>query len=342
MSLVFDSYPTGGGERLLALALADCANDNGENIFPSVSYLVRATAQSERSVRYQLKAMCTAAENAPPWLLVAGRRACPNGYVQVYRINPEWIATAAANKAQRLAERAARFRANRLVPDDEKPVAIDAPTGATIAPVTPDEDPPRVQPLHPTGATIAPDGCNHCTQNHHITIKEPKTRSTGDKPPVTPPDPEDLKLAEFLLGLIRERIPDHRDPNWGEWCTDIRRMRERDGRTRHDIAALFRWASGHEFWHRNILSPAKLRKQWDRLKLDRNAEMAKAVTGNKPAGPPVGHVGPPDRRCVGAGPLLGQCQRSGVTSIGLAMGAKWYCRECNRERERLEADAEHA
>ena len=57
MSLVFDYYPNGGGEMLLALSLADFADDDGGRIFPSVPTLARKTRQSERNVQYQLRKM---------------------------------------------------------------------------------------------------------------------------------------------------------------------------------------------------------------------------------------------------------------------------------------------
>jgi hypothetical protein len=57
MSKVFDMYPSGGGEMLLALSLADFADDDGEKIFPSVATLARKTRQSERSIQYQLRKM---------------------------------------------------------------------------------------------------------------------------------------------------------------------------------------------------------------------------------------------------------------------------------------------
>lgn len=57
MGMVFDSYPTGGGEMLLALSLADFADDEGGRVFPSVPTLARKTRQSERSVQYQLRKM---------------------------------------------------------------------------------------------------------------------------------------------------------------------------------------------------------------------------------------------------------------------------------------------
>lgn len=59
MTWVFDEYPSGGGEMLLALCLADFADDDGRRIFPSVETLGRKTRQSRRSVQTQLRRMET-------------------------------------------------------------------------------------------------------------------------------------------------------------------------------------------------------------------------------------------------------------------------------------------
>ncbi len=91
--MVFDRYPNGGGEMLLALALADHAHDDGTHIFPSIARLAAKTRQSERSVQYQLRRMETAG-----WLVlvnagVGGRRSGfgEGGRTRQYRINPEWM-----------------------------------------------------------------------------------------------------------------------------------------------------------------------------------------------------------------------------------------------------------
>lgn len=91
--MVFDRYPNGGGEMLLALALADHAHDDGTHIFPSIARLAAKTRQSERSVQYQLRRMETAG-----WLVlvnsgIGGRRSGfgEGGRTRQYRINPEWM-----------------------------------------------------------------------------------------------------------------------------------------------------------------------------------------------------------------------------------------------------------
>jgi hypothetical protein len=105
-----------------------------------------------------------------------------------------------------------------------------------------------------------------------ITIKvEKKKRGPRDPRPHTP---EDEKCAQWLFERLQERQPDVATPNLAAWADHVRLMRERDGRTHKQIAALFRWAQGDSFWCRNIRCPEKLRKQWDRLADERAAEGA--------------------------------------------------------------------
>ncbi len=91
--MVFDRYPNGGGEMLLALALADHAHDDGTHIFPSIARLAEKTRQSKRSVQYQLRRM-----EQSGWLVlvnagIGGRRSGfgEGGRTRQYRINPEWM-----------------------------------------------------------------------------------------------------------------------------------------------------------------------------------------------------------------------------------------------------------
>lgn len=95
--------------------------------------------------------------------------------------------------------------------------------------------------------------------------------NTRRKDPKDPADlsPDDL-LAAWMYGLIIQINPKHKPPPMQSWVRDIRLMRERDGKTHAEIRGLFSWANNHTFWRRNILSPATLRKQWDRLTIQRS------------------------------------------------------------------------
>ena len=82
----------------------------------------------------------------------------------------------------------------------------------------------------------------------------------------------DLKCAKWMLNKIREIRPKFRQPNLSNWAVEIRLMRERDKRTYNEIYQVFSWANNHPFWRINILSPAKLRQQFDRLSLQMEKE----------------------------------------------------------------------
>ncbi|MEW2382304.1 helix-turn-helix domain-containing protein [Micromonospora sp. NPDC047707] len=51
MTWVWDHSPVGGTERLVLLAIADCAADDGANAWPSLGTLARKARLDERTVR---------------------------------------------------------------------------------------------------------------------------------------------------------------------------------------------------------------------------------------------------------------------------------------------------
>lgn len=86
MAEVFARYPNGGGEMLLALAIADHASDDGTRVYPSVKALAKKTRQSERTVQYQLRAM-----QAAGWLILVGAGNGGRSMATEYRISPLWV-----------------------------------------------------------------------------------------------------------------------------------------------------------------------------------------------------------------------------------------------------------
>ncbi|KWK75765.1 helix-turn-helix domain-containing protein [Burkholderia ubonensis] len=96
MTAVFERYPEGGGEMILALALADHSHDDGTHIYPSVETLASKTRQSPRAVQYQLRRM-----EQSGWLILVSEAKGGRGKCREYRINPAWIngAEIASNSA---------------------------------------------------------------------------------------------------------------------------------------------------------------------------------------------------------------------------------------------------
>lgn len=127
MGMVFDRYPAGGGEMVLALSLADHADHDGENIYPSVKRLALRTRQSERAVQYQLRKM----EQAD-WLQVVGNEGGGRNNPRVYRINPDWIKGADISQAETV--KGANYDTKGCNPEQQR-VQNEALKGATaIAP----------------------------------------------------------------------------------------------------------------------------------------------------------------------------------------------------------------
>lgn len=90
-----------------------------------------------------------------------------------------------------------------------------------------------------------------------------KIRDKGDAKRHT--DPQDQNIALKMIKMIRENIPNIKQPDLGKWAEEINRMRRLDKRSVDDVIKVMHWALHDDFWSTNILSPKKLRKHFDRL-----------------------------------------------------------------------------
>ncbi|HHB1907107.1 TPA: hypothetical protein ACOQ31_004781 [Bacillus cereus] len=93
----------------------------------------------------------------------------------------------------------------------------------------------------------------------------------------------DLENAKLLFELMLLNNPSAKEPNLEKWANDFRLMREKDNRTDEQIKYLINWTQKDDFWSTNILSPAKLRKQFDALvvKIKKEKTKPKVVKGKK-------------------------------------------------------------
>ncbi|MDV6040409.1 hypothetical protein N7X28_28740 [Bacillus sp. SM-B1] len=93
----------------------------------------------------------------------------------------------------------------------------------------------------------------------------------------------DLENAKLLFELMLLNNPSAKEPNLEKWANDFRLMREKDNRTDEQIKYLINWTQKDDFWSTNILSPAKLRKQFDALivKIKKAKTKPKVVKGKK-------------------------------------------------------------
>lgn len=144
-----------------------------------------------------------------------------------------------------------------------------------------------------------PENHEQQSNNNNKNIKRSTSENSGessDKPvkklPIVRPDAaiqsgnkwgtsEDLRCAQWLFSEVQRIAPSAKQPTWASWANDIRLMRERDGRTHKEIAALFRWACEDSFWQGNVLCPSNLRQKWTQLDIKRSKQAA-GITTEKP------------------------------------------------------------
>ncbi|MGA5663765.1 hypothetical protein ACPCZR_30670 [Bacillus bombysepticus] len=95
----------------------------------------------------------------------------------------------------------------------------------------------------------------------------------------------DMENAKLLFELMLLNNPSAKEPNLEKWANDFRLMREKDNRTDEQIKYLINWTQKDDFWSTNILSPAKLRKQFDalvvKIKKEKAKTQPKVVKGKK-------------------------------------------------------------
>lgn len=159
MAAVFRRYPSGGNERLLALAIADQADRNGQKIFPSVATLAEMSAQSERSVQRLVHVML-----ASGWLLLVRKSSGRRGDCNEYRISPEWLAGGDPVPPVVIPDRRTIKRATGTPVSAEKPLS----TGDKLAPVAVAVDNVKTQPA--TGDTHGLSGDTAVSPNPYLPV----------------------------------------------------------------------------------------------------------------------------------------------------------------------------
>lgn len=229
MTWVWEQSRTRKAERLVLLAIADCAADDGGNAFPSMAELMRKTGLSERGVQgcigklvvlrelevrrnagpggcNRYRVLMTPAENAPPQKVRGARRSGA-------RTAPP--AHAAPEPPQILREPPADLAPGTVIEPSVEPSEISTPPSASLAIV----DRPDVEQI-----------CRHLAD---------RIEANGSKRPT-----------------INK-----------SWRDAARRLIDRDGRSPEQIMRAIDWCQDDDFWRSNILSMPKLREKYDQLRL---------------------------------------------------------------------------
>lgn len=88
---------------------------------------------------------------------------------------------------------------------------------------------------------------------------------------------EDIEyyLSSYLFYWMLQNNENSKKPNPQKWSDTFRLMIERDNRDPEEIKILIHWSQNNDFWKGNILSPEKLRKQYDTLFIQRKTDLEK-------------------------------------------------------------------
>ena len=81
---------------------------------------------------------------------------------------------------------------------------------------------------------------------------------------------DDLKCANYMLEKLLALDPKFKIPNLDKWADEVRLIREADKRDHKEICTIFKFANDSDFWKGNILSPKSLRKNFSKLKIQKN------------------------------------------------------------------------
>lgn len=77
---------------------------------------------------------------------------------------------------------------------------------------------------------------------------------------------KDMLVAERLRAHVKLIIPTMKEPNLKAWANEIRLMHERDGRTYREIGQAVQYLENDKrFWHKQIQSPASLRRNYEKM-----------------------------------------------------------------------------
>ena len=97
--------------------------------------------------------------------------------------------------------------------------------------------------------------------------------------------PSDVRIGVFLFSYILENNPNKKIPDFDKWAKDVDKIIRIDKRNTDDLKKIIRWSQKDDFWKSNILSPANLRKNYDRLFVKMNSNGGKPKEDEAPQRP---------------------------------------------------------
>jgi hypothetical protein len=240
MGWVWDSSKSKANARLVLLAIADCASDDGGNAYPSMTELRRKTGLSERTVQAMINELVSIGE------VSIARNAGPHG------CNRYAVLMTPANPAG----------VSRRTPAESAPPQNLPPAESAVLR---SDEAAQVNPPDP--ANLAPPQISHPPQNLH---PEPKDKVKTLEPKNILSETASRPDVEQICTLLADRIEangSRRPTITKAWRDAARLLIDRDGRPVEAITKAIDWCQADDFWRANVLSMPKLREQYDRLRL---------------------------------------------------------------------------
>lgn len=136
----------------------------------------------------------------------------------------------------------------------------------------------------------SPNNCTHSFElkpNNNTPYIPPRGKDQKKEKKDFAENSSEYVLASLLFSLIRDFLPAYK-PEWDdarrraaglqEWAQGMDLILRIDGRPYREVEFLIRWAQQDNFWRANILSPRKLRKQYDQLMAQAKRQAMKSFT----------------------------------------------------------------
>lgn len=238
MSWVWEHSRARLNDRLVLLAIADQARDDGTDAWPSVPRLAAKAHVSERTVQRSIRAL---AELGEIEIVEGGGRHRPNQYRVVMTI-----------------QTASESQGNQPVNPDTTVTVSDTDTPSDCHPSDCHPFPETPSTTAETPSNPAGNGDTGVTRTIHNPSKKPSSS-----------EPSRLDV-ERLCTHLADRIERNgsKRPTVGKgWRTAARLLLDADKRTEQQVHNAIDWCQESEFWRGNILSMPKLREKYDALRL---------------------------------------------------------------------------
>ena len=109
-----------------------------------------------------------------------------------------------------------------------------------------------------------------CNDRSTSKVKESKlneSKLNESKEDISLFDSDEYKLSIYLWNYIKNNNKDAKQPNLEKWSKQFDSIIRIDKRKIEDVEKIIKFCQQDEFWYKNILSPDKLRKHFEKLTL---------------------------------------------------------------------------